>query len=135
MAMVKRSFFGAALGLCWMLVGCGGGGGAGPSDTGRIFVRNDSKATVDVVAYIHGEQGEVQTEVPPGETKDVTQVDLKNGTVVRLHLKARSSPDDTRGYHHFQPEAIVEVTVRGNITIRVTGPLIFGSPLPYEFMR
>ncbi len=132
--MSGRELLKVALGLCWMLIGCGGGG-TGPSDTGRIFVRNDSKAIVDVVVYIHGEQGEIRSEVPPGETRDVAQADLKNGTVVRLHLKARSSPDDPRGYHHFQPEATVEVTVQGNITIRITGPLKFGSPLPYEITR
>jgi len=132
MAMLKRYFLTAALGL-WCLSGCGGEG-AGPSDTGRIFVRNDSKATVDVTAFVHGGQGEIRTSVEPGEVKDVTQMDLKNGTPVKLHLKARKSPDDPRGWHHFQPEATVEITVRGNVTIRVTGPLMFGKPLPYEIM-
>ena len=43
-----------ALAIGVLVMGCGGGstGTAGPQDTGRIFVRNDSRAILEVSSEI-----------------------------------------------------------------------------------
>lgn len=113
--------------------GCGGGGktSSGPSDSGRITVRNQSKAIIDV-SYVYEEWGLVEEVVNPGETKDVSQGDLKNGTEIMVTLKARSSPDDMNGWYHAQPSSEVKITIHGNVTIIAKGPLVFGGNVPYE---
>jgi len=125
-----------ALAIGVLVAGCGGGskGTTGPQDTGRIFVRNESRAILEV-SYVNEELGRIQTTIPPGETKEVSQAELQNGTTVKVKLKALSSPDDSQGYTHAQPESEVELTIQGNVTIRVTGPLVFGGKVPYEIMQ
>ena len=125
-----------ALAIGVLVMGCGGGstGTAGPQDTGRIFVRNDSRAILEV-SYVNEEQGLIETTLQPGETKEVSQAELENGTTVKVKIKALSSPDDQFGHYHHQPESEVPLTIQGNVTIRVTGPLVFGGKVPYEIMK
>ena len=125
-----------ALAIGLLATGCGGGGkgSTGPGDTGRIFVRNESRAVLEV-SYVDEELGLIETTLQPGETKEVSQAELKNGTTVKVKLEALGSPDDVAGNYHHHPESEVELTIQGNVTIRVTGPLVFGGKVPYEIMR
>jgi len=94
-------------------------------------VRNQTQAIIDV-SYVSEEWGLVEAVVNPGETKDVSQGDLRNGMEITVTLKARSAPDDTQGWTHAQPSSEVKITISGNVTIIVKGPLVFGGGVPYE---
>lgn len=91
--------------------------GPGIKEDGRIFLENVNagRYKADVTVWYFDEEGhKVETEVLPGEKKEVSEGIIKGGTKVTLYLKGRAYVYP----HQLEPQK-VEVVVDGNVTIRV----------------
>ena len=120
-----------ALGLLMVQLGCGGGGPKELED-GRLFIQNDTSAPLKVTAYCN-ELGEVHIRVEVGEKKEVFGQVLPGGTKVTLHVESEGSPEApypaAREHPSYQD---LEVTVDGNTTVRMYGPLRRAPHIDYE---
>lgn len=123
-----------AAGLMLLSVTCGGKSSSTGTKTGgdgRIFLQNGtSEATVFAKYYNEDLMKEIETEVPPGQKKEVSQAIIKQGTKVKFTLSGKTP----YGYLLSQD---IEVEVAGNITIHVKtyNPYITGQPFEYTIIK
>ena len=115
-------FFVFMLLLAAILSGCGGGGDSvsGEPQDGSIQVRNEIQYATKV-SYIYDNQPFSYT-VEPGETKEISRL-IRGGTKLVLKLEV--------GFSDTTAHAEAEVTMDGNITIRITGAQYHGR-VQYE---
>lgn len=112
------------VGMCLLmslLGGCGGEKGlsAGPQD-GSLWLRNEIQYATKV-SYVYKDEPFSFT-VEPGESKEISGL-LEGGT--KLVLKLEVGFLDTTAY------AEAEITIDGNITVRITGAQYHGR-VQYE---
>jgi len=122
----------------WMLLcNCGGGGTSTKSqqaEDGRVFLQNDTSALLHIKCY-SDEIGEVNVDVPVGEKLDVSQTVLTAGSKVTLKIESEGSPEaHYEGGLHHRSYQTVELTVDGNMTVRMHGPLGGSNWIDYEVL-
>jgi len=107
---MDRMLFVLAFGMSLMM-GCGGGSTKYTPADGRIYLWNDTSSPLQV-KYLNSELGEIETEVDPGQTEDVSQALLEGGTKVILEV--------TSSAYIMQILKRIEVSIDGNVTVRIT---------------
>lgn len=117
-------FFVVLLFLVPILSGCGGGKESTSSEPqdGSILLRNDIQYAA-TVSYLYNNEP-FSYVVEPGETKEISGL-IKGGTKVVLRLEV--------GIGDTTPSVEVEVTLDGNITIRIIGAQYAGR-VQYEII-
>lgn len=109
--------------------GCGGGEKSTSAKTGgdgRIFLKNQTQATLTTSYFNEDDQKTVEVEVKPNETKDVSQAVLKNASKVKIHVVASGVSAATSGASRVETD--IEVIVDGNRTIVVKQTGSYGNP-------
>ena len=122
----------------WMLLcNCGGGGTSTKSEQakdGRVFLQNDTSALLHVKCY-SDEISELNVDVPVGEKLDVFQAVLTAGSKVTLNIESEGSPEaHYEGGKAHRSYQTVELTVDGNMTVRMYGLLIGSNRIDYEIL-
>jgi len=131
--MIKASvwgLFGTILAMWMFALGCGDGGttaDSGVAAEGRIFIWNNTdKAPAGlsggsiIASYMDENEGFLEIAVPKGEKKELTVNPLPGGTKVTVALK-------TGGDVSGSASGEAEVTIDGNVTIRIIGVRGWGA--------
>lgn len=114
--------------ICALLVisfGCGGSSSKGTktAEDGRIYLTNNSTEDIKV-NYVNEESGLKETLVNRGETKEISQGNLKGGSTVIFHVDA---------YNPCAGGKIdIPITIAGNTTIRVKSAVCQSGVIEYE---
>jgi len=120
-----------------LLCNCGGGSTSTESELakdGRVFLQNNTSALLQVECY-SDEIGVVKANVPVGEKLDVSQAVLTAGSKVTLKIESEGSPEaDYEGGKRHRSYQTVELTVDGNMIVRMYGLLIGSNRIDYEIL-
>lgn len=118
------------------LMACGGGSSKSTkaAENGRIYVLNATDIPFDVT-YLTPDFVPVKATVAPGEHKEVSE-EFDAGTKITVTLTSQEAvgyEGDPSG--RIKPSVDVDVTINGNMTIRITGLRFGGSKsIEYEIM-
>lgn len=115
---------GVLIALSIIVAGCGGGSkGERKMKDGRVFVQNDLGQPIRT-SYLDEELGQVDTTIDPGEIGEATRRSMEGGTTVKLAVDV---PGEAWKTLH------VDVTIDGNVTVRVYAAAAWGAgDLDYE---
>lgn len=115
--------------LVWIILGCGGGASTTSAfmEDGRIFVENQTNWGVLYTILDHDSETVItEGNVEANTKKEITVDPIKGGTRITLRLVAR---------HGTTNSAELELTIDGNITVRVPNTGTWGSGhLPTEII-
>lgn len=117
-------------------IACGGGSSMSTKtmESGRIYIRNDTTVPFNVT-YQTPDFVPVEATIAPGENKEISE-EFAAGTKITVTLISQEAvgyAGDPSG--QIKPSVAVEVTINGNITIRIKGLGFGGSKaIEYEIM-
>lgn len=133
-------YIGITIGIFgWILLwNCGGGSKMTDSEeakNGRVFLQNDTSALLRVECY-SDQVGVLEMDVPVGEKLDVAQAVLTAGSKVTLKIQSEGSPEAHYEGGKLHPSyQTVELTVDGNMIVRMYGQLVGSNRIDYEILN